>query len=307
MPLGGCINFNVIGLLYMKRSMLHDDSDVQAIREFRERLTSGSTIVDFEEQILLSSIRATTRIWKLDDNIVGFAFVDEYNNLWFDTEPAFVEELGTEIVGWGVTCIKRRNAETGTENSLDCTCNAGDSHRLSVLKKHGFIPEQVRSLQYSRSLHQPITEYPLPAGFAIRCVRGESEVEQLVALHRAAFGTNQMTVEYRLAMMSSPQYRREMDLVAVTPGDVLAAFCVCGFDDPDKRVGYTDPIGTHPSHQRIGLGKALVSAGLIALKKAGAGTARFGTSSDNIAMQKVAGELGFICVSEKVWLSKAVS
>jgi ribosomal protein S18 acetylase RimI-like enzyme len=87
----------------------------------------------------------------------------------------------------------------------------------------------------------------------------------------------------------------------------LTAFCVCGFDDPENQIGYTDPIGTHPSYQRIGLGKALVSAGLIALKNAGANTARLGTSSDNIAMQKLASGLGFICVSEKVWLSKAVS
>lgn len=293
----------------MKSSMLHDDNDVQAIRELRKRLTSKSTIVDFEEQILLSSIRATTRIWKHDNNIVGFAFVDEYNNLWFETETEFalLDELEADIVGWGVTCLERRNVEAGTRNSLDCTCRADDSHRLSVLKKHGFVLERVRSLRYSRSLNQPITEYPLPSGFSIRCVRSKTEVGQLVALHQAAFGTNSMTVEYRLAMMSTPQYIREMDLVAVTPNDELTAFCVCGFDDPDKKIGYTDPIGTHPSYQRIGLGKALVSVGLIALKKVGANTARLGTSSDNIAMQKLASELGFVCVSEKVWLSKAVS
>lgn len=132
-------------------------------------------------------------------------------------------------------------------------------------------------------------------------------MEQLVTLHRAAFGTDNMTIEYRLAMMDTPQYVREMDLVAVAPHDELTAFCVCGFDDPDKSIGYTDPIGTHPSYQRMGLGKALVSVGLIALKNAGANTVRLGTSSENIAMQKLASELGFICVSEKLWFSKPVS
>jgi mycothiol synthase len=293
----------------MKSSMLYDANDIQALRELRERLASSSTIVDFDEQILLSSIRATTRIWEQDSKIVGFAFVDEYNNLWFEAETEFdlLDELETEMVRWGVTCIKRRNAEAGRENTLDCTCNADDSHRISVLKKHGFVPEQVRSLQYSHPLNKPISEYPLPSGFSIRCVRGKGEVEQLVALHRAAFGTTNMSVEYRLAMMNTPQYIREMDLVTVTPNDEPTAFCVCGFDDPDKKIGYTDPIGTHPSYRRIGLGKALISAGLIALKNAGANTVRLGTGSDNIAMQKLASELGFICVSEKLWFSKAVS
>lgn len=293
----------------MESSLLHDDNDVQAMRELRGRLASGSTIVDFDEQILLSSIRSTTRIWKQNNQIVGFAFVDEFNNLWFETETEFalLDELETEIVQWGVICIKRRNAETGTDNTLDGTCSANDSHRSSLLRKHGFLLEEVRSLHYSRPLSQRIIEYPLPLGFSIRCVKGKDEVEQLVALHRAAFGTDNMTIEYRIAMMDTPQYVREMDLVAVTPNDELSAFCVCGFDDPDKSVGYTDPIGTHPSYQRMGLGKALVSAGLIALKKAGANTVRLGTSSKNIAMQELADDLGFICVSEKLWFSKAVS
>jgi mycothiol synthase len=293
----------------MESSILHDDNDIQAMRELRGRLASKSTIVDFDEQILLSSIRATTRIWRQGNEIVGFAFVDESNNLWFDTETEFalLDVLEAEIVGWGVICIKRRITETGTANILDSTCNTNNNHRIHVLEKHGFMANKVRSLQYSHSLNEPMIEYPLPSGFSIRCVKGKAEVEQLVDLHRAAFGTNHMTIEYRLAMMSTMQYIQEMDLVVMTPNDELAAFCVCGFDDPNKKIGYTDPIGTHPSYRRFGLGKALISAGLIALKNAGANTVRLGTSSENIAMQKLANDLGFVCVSEKLWFSKAVS
>ncbi len=293
----------------MESSILHDDNDIQAMRKLRERLALKSTVVDFEEQILLSSIRAKTRIWRRDNKVVGFAFIDEYNNLWFDTETEFalLDELESEIVGWGIHCINKRNVETSANHTLDCTCNADNSHRMSVLEKHGFTPQPVRSLQYVCPLSEPIIEQPLPADFSIRCVKGKDEVEQLVALHRAAFGTNHMSREYRLAMMSTPQYLPEMDLVVVTPGNELVAFCVCGFEDPDKKIGYTDPIGTHPSYQKIGLGKALLSAGLIALKSAGAKAIRLGTSSENIAMQKLATESGFVCVSEKQWFSRAAS
>ena len=293
----------------MKSSILFDDNDVQAMREFMGRIASRSTIVDFDEQILLSSTRETTRIWKQDNKIVGFAFMDEYNNLWFDTETEFslLDELETEIIEWGVLCRKRRIVEISAEHTLDCTCNADNYRRISTLEKHGFILEPVRSLQYSRPLNKQIAELPLPAGFSIRCVKGRDEAGQLVALHRAAFGTNNMTLEYRLAMMSTPQYIQEMDLVAVAPNNELAAFCVCGFDDPEKKIGTTDPIGTHPSYQGIGLGKAITSAGLIALKNAGANTVRLGTSSENIAMQRLAIALGFVSISEKLWFSKAVS
>ena len=273
------------------------------------RLPSKSTVVDFDEQILLPSIRETARIWKQANKIVGFAFVDDYNNLWFDTgiDLPFLDELETEIIEWGLVCRKSRLAETGADNTLDCACNADNAHRISILIKHGFRLAPVRSLQYSHPLNQQITAHPLPAGFSIRCVNGKAEVAQLVALHRAAFGTDNMTMEYRLAMMSTPQYIPALDLVAVASNNELAAFCVCGFEDPAKKIGYTDPIGTHPSYQSIGLGKALTSAGLIALKNAGAETVRLGTSNQNIAMQKLAKALGFVCVSEKLWFSKAVS
>lgn len=293
----------------MESSILFDDNDVQAMRELMERIASRSTIVDFDEQILLSSTRETTRIWKQDNKIVGFAFMDEYNNLWFDTETEFslLDELETEIIEWGVLCRKRHIVEISADHTLDCTCNADNYRRISTLENHGFILEPVRSLQYSRRLNKQIAEHPLPAGFSIRCVKGRDEAGQLVALHRAAFGTNNMTIEYRLAMMSTPQYIQEMDLVAVASNNELAAFCVCGFDDPEKKIGTTDPIGTHPSYQGIGLGKAITSSGLIALNNAGANTVRLGTSSENIAMQRLAIALGFVCVSEKLWFSKAVS
>lgn len=92
----------------MESSMLYDDNDIQAMRGLRGQLASKSTIVDFEEQILISSIRANTRIWRQGDKIVGFAFVDEFNNLWFETvtEFALLEELETEIVEWGLIASK---------------------------------------------------------------------------------------------------------------------------------------------------------------------------------------------------------
>jgi mycothiol synthase len=292
----------------MESSMLCCDHDIEAMRDLLKRLSTKSTVVDFEEQMLLASVRATTRIWRQDNQVVGFAYVDDYNNLWFDTEnDSILAELESELIEWGVVCIKRRNAETGAENSMDFACRADYSLRIEILRKHGFTQQPVRSLHYARSLSEPLIEAPFPAGFSFRCVAETDSIEQLVGLHRAAFGTDYMTVEERLAIMSVPKYVRTMDLVAVAPNHELAAFCICGFLDLDKKIGYTDPIGTHPRYQKIGLGKALVTAGLAILKDTGANIVELGTSSDNIAMQKLAAGLGFVCISEKLWFSKAVA
>jgi ribosomal protein S18 acetylase RimI-like enzyme len=176
-----------------------------------------------------------------------------------------------------------------------------------MMLEHGFLPQEARTLRYARLLNEPIPECQLPEGFSIRHTTGEQEVEQLVALHRSAFGTDNMTVEQRLAMMHSPQYVQEMDLVVVAPAGELAAFCVCGFEDREKGVGYTDPIGTSARFQRRGLGRAVLSHGLQLLKSAGAVTAGLGTSSANTAMQRLAESAGFTRISEKLWFSKSIA
>ena len=71
-------------------------------------------------------------------------------------------------------------------------------------------------------------------------------------------------------------------------------------------IGYSDPIGVHPDHQRKGFGTAIVSAGILKLAELGASRVELGTSSESIAMQKLAEKLDFQLVSEKLWFSKKV-
>jgi ribosomal protein S18 acetylase RimI-like enzyme len=287
----------------MQSCLLQNEAELQSIREFIQRLPE-LTLVDFEEMVLISAVRATLRLWKQEGQLAGFAYIDEYNNLWFETDPAFPpEQLEKEIVDWGVQCIRERNQSLEEAGTLDASCNAKNARRVEMLGKHGFMLESVRSLQYRLPLRGPVPSWTLPAGFSVRSVAGESEVEALVVLHRAAFGSEYMTVEQRLAMMHVPGYEQDLDLLAVAPDGELAAFCVCGFENG---LAYTDPIGTHPKYRKLGLGKALVTAGLQALQARGAQEVKLGTSSQNLAMQRLAETLGFEVVSEKLWFSRPV-
>jgi mycothiol synthase len=290
----------------MRSYSFRNDLDLPAMRALIKRLPE-STLVDFEENLLLASVRAATRLWQSGERLVGFAYVDDYNNLRFETDPDFPSAaLAGQIVAWGVSCLQARNRAAGRDDSLDASCDAGQVNRIALLEQHGFMRQSVRSLQYARALVEPIEEPVFPPGFTLRSVTGEDEIEALVALHRAAFGTHNMTVEQRLAIMHAPQYEPTLDLLAVAPNGELAAFCICGFEEDHAENGYTDPIGTHPSYQRRGLGKAIVTAGLRALQKRGARLARLGTSSENVAMQRLAEGLGFEVVGERVWFSRKV-
>ena len=293
----------------MNSHILRGNTDVQLIRDFVARLPHGLTVADLDESLQLAPIKATTRLWQHNEDVVGFAFVDDYNNLRFEIDPAHRSgQLAEEIVAWGVACMSKRNRETGQDSTLDTSCWTEDAWQIAMLQQAGFVRDDFRTLRYARALSKPVTVHPLPPGFSLRCVEGDHEVEQLVPLHRAAFSTTNMTVEQRLAIMQAPGYQRDLDLVAVAPDGELAAFCICGYEDArdGDTTGFTDPIGVHPRFQRLGLGKAVVTAGLRLLKSRGVATVELGTGSDNMPMQRLAESLGFVCVAEKLWFSKTV-
>lgn len=277
-----------------------------------DRITDYPSPVDLREALATSKVQDNTRLWfDANDRLMGFAFVDLYDNLRFEfVPPALSPAIELDVVGWGLACIQRARQERGEALTLDASCREDDAQRIALLERHGFVMQAVRSLHLVRRLDEAIAAPQWPAGFHLRHVTGEQEVEALVALHRAAFGTQAMTVEERLAMMRVPEYDAELDLLAIAPDGRLAAYCLCSISQEEnarsgRNEGYTDPIATHPDFQRRGLARALLLTGLQALKQRGIHTAVLGTSSENVAMQRTAQAAGFRVQSTTLWFSRS--
>ncbi|MBN1810331.1 MAG: GNAT family N-acetyltransferase, partial [Anaerolineae bacterium] len=274
-------------------------------------ITDFPSPVDLHELLALSDVQDNTRLWLgADGELVGFAFVDQYANLRFEIDrQAAPPDIESEMIGWGVACMQRVAVERGEACTLDASCSEDDSERIALLERHGFVRQEIRSLHLVRSLSEPIPAPQVPVGFGLRHVTGEQEVQALVALHRAAFGSESMTVEERLAMMRVPEYDLELDWVAVAPDGRLAAYCMCSISQEENRrsgrnEGYTDPVATHPDFQQQGLARALLLTGLHKLKQRGMDTASLGTSSENVAMQRAAQAVGFRVQSTTLWFAK---
>lgn len=107
----------------------------------------------------------------------------------------------------------------------------------------------------------------LPDGYAIRPVAGVHEAEAVAAVHAAAFDSKWVPGAYA-ALMSTPAYDQERELVVVAPDGTLAGFTIVWFD-ATNRVGLFEPVGVHPDHQRRGLGRALLVAGMQQMVAAG--------------------------------------
>ena len=268
------------------------------------RVSDYPGATDLREMLCQPELQARTRLWfDQHDQLLACALVDAYSNLLFDYRPdANSPELEEAIMQWGVACGAL---------PLDAVCREDDVERMAWLTRHGFQPQAMRTLHFIRSLSDPIPDPQPPPGFSIRSVAGEPEIEALVALHRAAFGTDNMTIEERRAMMSGPDYDPALDLVAVAPDGRLAGFCVCGIPREEnaatgRNEGYTDPIGVHPDFQKQGLARALLLTGLQLLRERGLAYATLGTSSENVAMQAAARSAGFQLESTKVWFAKSL-
>ena len=153
------------------------------------------------------------------------------------------------------------------------------------------------------SVQTPVVERSLPAGFTVRSLAGECEVETYVALHRAVFESKSMTIAWRARTLRHPDYRADLDLVAVAPDGRLAAFCIGWLDthlEPDIR-GQIEPLGVHPDFRHLGLGRAILSEGIRRLHLHGAEHIYVETDNYRNAALELYESVGFRVIRD-VWV-----
>jgi mycothiol synthase len=280
-----------------------------------ERIADYPSVIDLREMVGTSEGQANTRLWEgADGRLAGYAIVrTTYGSLLFEVAPwAIDSDVTAQMIAWGEERVRSAGPEPNEPIVLRTSSRDDNTERMALLERYGFVHQDEHTLHMVRPLSEPIPEPRGPEGFAIRHVEGEHEVEALVALHRAAFGTQNLTVEARLSWMRTPEYNPALDLVAVAPDGSLAAYVFCSIGHEEngltgRKDGYTDPVATHPAFQRRGLARALLLTGFGLLKRRGVEHARTGTSSSNTAMQWTAKSVGFRIGSTTVFFTKQLS
>lgn len=277
----------------------------------RQRLADYPAIIDLRELLALQEVRKYCLVWlNAEGTALAFAFLDPYDNLVLECgHPQIFQGCFDEALTLCLEAMRDKHRGQDKLPTLDASCRADDTLRLRALSLSGFIKEPLESLAFQRILTIPFPEPALPAGFLIRSLRGEKELDAYVTLHQVAFGSSQMTREMRQAIMASPEYDPELDLVIEAPGGKLAGFCVCQIFKEEnlqtgEQIGWTDPIGVHPDYRGRGLAKALMLSGFALLKEKGMKTVRLDTSSENQAMISLARSLGFSEISRRLWFSR---
>jgi mycothiol synthase len=207
----------------------------------------------------------------------------DHLRLWFDDgrpvawtwhEPPELEcQVWTGDVGMDATAyraiIDAVDAEAGAKE-LAAFAADDDVVVIDALRERGFDPAgRVLTQWQIRVGDGDIEPPPIPAGYRIRGLHGPDEFAVRVDLHRAAFPKSRLTAEKYERLLTVPHYRLDDDLVAEAPDGMLAAFAITWYD-PVGRVGELEPVGTHPDHQRRGLSRGIVTAGVRRLFDRGA-------------------------------------
>ncbi len=275
----------------------------------QERVLDFPSLDDLHELLEPEESQAAVCIWQTSaGQPVGYSALyqgETFCSLLFEAQPGLENagELEDEMITWG----ERAFGEYYRGQAAELNANAFDHQtgRIRRLEAHGFICQADSVITMTRDLAEPIETPRLPEGFIIRAL-AVGEAPAWVALHQAAFGTHNTTVENRQSMINLPDYDPELDLVAVAPDGTLAAYVFGSYSREENALsgqltGYTDPVATHPRYQRLGLSRALLLTALRLLKARGMEIARLGTSSENLPMQLTAQSVGFR-VSKRAWI-----
>lgn len=237
-----------------------------------------------------------TRLWQ-DPNgvLMGFAILYPHwraFNLQVHADHRGGEAEITMIYGaqqgtWDL--MEQYDIEGDTVGCMDVyDC---DVTRIALLEQVGYTRADPAIVLTSRSLEVPIPDAPLPPGYSIRSAAGVHEALALGEVHAGAFISPWTEEGYR-AVMESPGYILENELVVVAPDGRFAAFTINWFDMVNK-TGLFEPVGTHRDFQRQGMGRALMTYALRRMKSMGIQTAYVGHEPDNPASSGLYAAMGF--------------
>ncbi len=198
--------------------------------------------------------------------------------------------LESEIIAWGTEQLRGIGQERGLPVRMFMDAPEHDTRERAMLEAHGFAPVRYFFVMH-RPLDQPIPEPEFPAGYTLRHMsRDVAEVERWVAMYNLSFidhwGFHPLLLERRLHRMADPFYKPEHDLVGIAPDGTFAGFCVCFINGTDNTLtgrneGWIGVLGTRRGYRKIGLGRAMLLAGLHLLKREGMDTGVLDVDAEN--------------------------
>lgn len=226
-------------------------------------------------------------IWEEDGRIIGLVLPDGGpGEAHVMIKPGYEDErLEAEMIFHAEEALAKDTEDRGS--FLYIWAPSDDKLRIRLLKERGYIRKGAPETQWRKDLTARPEPSPLPDGYTVRSL-GDG-LELLERCYASGLGFHEGDIAVGIGnrndptwyrnIQTAPLYRRDLDLVAVAPDGSIASFCTIWFDDV-TRTAYYEPVATVPSKQRMGLGRAVLTEGLLRLYRMGAVRAFVGGYSE---------------------------
>ena len=208
------------------------------------------------------------RIWeKLDHTnhpnvaeIVALTTRDSQNDFFLHIDPNY-RSLEKEMIEWLEKYYSKKKKEGKVDRKLTINTLEGNAQREALLTELGYTFQKIYGYYRIRNGSTSIPDFECPKGFEIRAIR-KDEFEQQALLIQKVFGHGEwFTADILEWIANCSFYKKELDLVAITPAGIIASFCTFRLD-PNSKIIALEPMGTNPDYRKLGLGKALLTEGI---------------------------------------------
>ncbi len=284
-------------------------ADVEAIVDLinicrqADQIDRYTFVAEFEADLNHPRLDPTRdfQIWEDSDRqIVAYA------NLWTEAEtqdplegylgfqihPSVRQtDVPAQLLEWAEARIREIGHKRGVGVCLRGSGRASQTDRIQFFESNGFKADRWFYNMGRSLVDVPVVHTQVPEGFTIRPVQGTEEAKTWVEMFNQSFidhwNHHDLTLEdYHHEIEHDPEYKPELDLVAIAPDGTLAGFCVASIHTADNqqrncREGWINLLGTRRGFRRMGLGRALLLRGLQCLQQQGIDYAKIGVDSQN--------------------------
>jgi predicted N-acetyltransferase YhbS len=218
-------------------------------------------------------------VWEAGSEMVGMVHPEHsMGTAYFEIHPDY-DVLKCEMLGYAEQHLSV--TDSGVRR-LRVYINDQDEDFQRTATKLGYTKGGGRDPMSHLPIPNPFPPIAVPDGLRLKSLAEGNDLRKSVrVLHRGFdHGGEPPTdaVEDLQFMQSAPNYRKELNVVAVAHDGSFVSYCGMWYEALHK-VAYVEPVATDPAYRRMGLGRAVVLDGIRRCGELGARLACVGSVS----------------------------
>jgi ribosomal protein S18 acetylase RimI-like enzyme len=243
------------------------------------------------------------RLWHEDGKLIAYAILGEDPAFDWQVLPGYEwRGIETQAMAWVETLLVELRAANPQlwGGKLVSGARQDNAGRIAFLEQQGFQPGgEFSEVNMICALDEPVPDPVVPPGWQVRAVAKAGEISERAAAQREVWQpwtVGNVSDDDYAYFMRLPGYDRDLDVVAVAPEGVIAAY-VNGWVDTVNGVGDFGPVGARPAYRRRGLTRAVLLECARRMQRRGMKRVSVSTSVTNMAAIRLYESVGFKIVN----------